>query len=157
MQTQISRDVHVATPIFSPIVGKYDSCKSTSRTLEIGAWKLKLMSIITACMICWQFYKGLTIVNYDSRTFLWHPSSSNLSDPWLGSNIVNIYCKYIFLFFKMGLSRPLFSLFSSFQYTVDSKQMFNKLCRWLDSNRGPLVLKATALPTEPHNHCPEQL
>ena len=30
------------------------------------------------------------------------------------------------LFFKkMGRSRPLFSLFSSFQYTVDSKQMFN--------------------------------
>ena len=26
----------------------------------------------------------------------------------------------------MGHSRPLFSLFSSFQYTVDSKQMFNK-------------------------------
>ena len=25
----------------------------------------------------------------------------------------------------MGHSRPLFSLFSSFQYTVDSKQMFN--------------------------------
>ena len=25
----------------------------------------------------------------------------------------------------MGQSRPLFSLFSSFQYTVDSKQMFN--------------------------------
>ena len=28
-------------------------------------------------------------------------------------------------FSKMGHSRPLFSLFSSFQYTVDSKQMFN--------------------------------
>ena len=32
-------------------------------------------------------------------------------------------------FFKMGHSRPLFSLFSSFQYTVDSKQMFNKFCQ----------------------------
>ena len=29
------------------------------------------------------------------------------------------------IFIKMGHSRPLFSLFSSFQYTVDSKQMFN--------------------------------
>ena len=27
--------------------------------------------------------------------------------------------------------------------------MFNKFCQWLDSNRGPLVLEATALPTEP--------
>ena len=32
--------------------------------------------------------------------------------------------------------------------------MFNKLCRWLDSNRRPLLSEATALPTEPHNHCP---
>ena len=35
--------------------------------------------------------------------------------------------------------------------------MFNKLCRWLESNRGPLVSEATALPTEPHNHCPISL
>ena len=31
--------------------------------------------------------------------------------------------------------------------------MFNKSCQWLDSNVGPLVLEATALPTAPH-HCP---
>ena len=52
----------------------------------------------------------------------------------------------------MGHSLPLFSLFSSFQYTIDSKQMFNIyiiFCQWLDSNRGPLVLEATPLPTEP--------
>ena len=44
-----------------------------------------------------------------------------------------------------------FSLFSSFQNTVDSKQMFNIIInfyRWLDLNRGPLVSEATALPTE---------
>ena len=49
----------------------------------------------------------------------------------------------------MGHSRPLFSLFSSFQYPVDSKQMFNKFCQRLESNRGPVVLEVTALPTEP--------
>ena len=49
------------------------------------------------------------------------------------------------IFFKIGHSRPLFSLFSSFQY---SWQRFNKFCRWLDLNRSPLVLEATALPTE---------
>ena len=37
----------------------------------------------------------------------------------------------------------------SIQLTLDSKQMFNKFCWWLDSNRGPLALQATALPTEP--------
>ena len=56
----------------------------------------------------------------------------------------------VFFFKKTGHCRPLFSLFSSFQYTVDRKQMFNiNFCRWLDSNRGPLVSEATALPTEP--------
>ena len=29
-------------------------------------------------------------------------------------------------FIKMGHPRPLFLLFSSFQFTVDSKQMFNR-------------------------------
>ena len=33
--------------------------------------------------------------------------------------------------------------------------MFNNFGRWLDSNRRPLVSEATALPTEPHNHCPK--
>ena len=32
---------------------------------------------------------------------------------------------FISFFKKMGNSRPLFSLFSCLQYTVDSKQMFN--------------------------------
>ena len=49
---------------------------------------------------------------------------------------------------KMGHFRPLFLYFRLFD-TVDSKQMFNKFCQWLDLNRGPLVSEATALPTEP--------
>ena len=52
-------------------------------------------------------------------------------------------------FLKMGHFRPLFSLFSSFLQTVNRKHMFNKSCRWLDSNPGPLVSEATALPTAP--------
>ena len=54
--------------------------------------------------------------------------------------------------FKMFFKWASFSLFLSFQHTVDSKQMFNiyiNFCQLLDSNRGPLVLEATALPTEP--------
>ena len=45
----------------------------------------------------------------------------------------------------MGHSRPLFSLFSSFLQTVNSKYMFNKSCWWLNLNPGPLVLEATTL------------
>ena len=60
------------------------------------------------------------------------------------------FCLFSSFYFKNGPSPASFSLFSSFQYTVDSKQMFNiNFCRWLDSNRGPLELEATALTTEP--------
>ena len=58
---------------------------------------------------------------------------------------------YIFIvFFKNGPFAASF-LFSSFLQTVNSKWMFNKSCRWLDSNQGPLVLEATALPTAPQS------
>ena len=57
--------------------------------------------------------------------------------------------RIIVILFKNGPSPASFSLFTSFQYTFDSKQMFNIIKFSLDSNRGPLVLEATALPTEP--------
>ena len=47
----------------------------------------------------------------------------------------------------MGHSRPLF--YFRILNTVDSKQMFYKIFRCLDSNRRPLVSEAAALPTEP--------
>ena len=50
---------------------------------------------------------------------------------------------------KTGHSLPRFLLFSSFLQTVN---MFSKNCRWPDSNPGPLVLEATALPTETTAH-----
>ena len=69
----------------------------------------------------------------------------------LGQFILNLFGPFIV--FLNGPFPASFSLFSSFQYTVDSKQMFNNFCRWLDWNLGPLVSEVTALPTEPHNHC----
>ena len=48
--------------------------------------------------------------------------------------------------FSLQLSRQfLFIFVFSIQLTVSKY----KICQWLDSNRGPLVLEATALPTEP--------
>ena len=60
----------------------------------------------------------------------------------------NSYCK---VFFKKKWPFPASYLYIYFRLfdIVDSKQMFNKICRWLDSNHGPLVSEATALPTEP--------
>ena len=50
-------------------------------------------------------------------------------------------------FFKKKWAIPsLFFLYFHLFNTVDSLQMFNKFCQRLDSNRGPLVLEATALP-----------
>ena len=42
-----------------------------------------------------------------------------------------------------------FSLFSSFQNSFWLLLIVNKICQWLDSNRGSLVSEATALPTVP--------
>ena len=62
----------------------------------------------------------------------------------------NFYQTSFSVFLKIGHSRSLFLYFRHIQYdTVDSKQTFYiKICRWLDSNHGPLVPEPTALPTE---------
>ena len=63
-------------------------------------------------------------------------------------------CYHIWLkvFFKSGPFPASFYLFLSFQYSsiqlIINKYSI-KFCRWLESNRGPLESKATALPTEP--------
>ena len=55
---------------------------------------------------------------------------------------------FVIFFYKLAIPGLFFLYFRLFNI-VDSKQMFNKFCQWLDSNRGPLVSEATALPTEP--------
>ena len=58
---------------------------------------------------------------------------------------------YFFLFFKPAISGLFFfyfRLFNTIQLTVDNKCSI-KFCRCLESNRGPLIPEATALPTEP--------
>ena len=55
--------------------------------------------------------------------------------------------KLLLMLVQLGLSRPLFiKVFSSFQYTWQRADV--NICQWLDSNRRPLVLEETALPTE---------
>ena len=53
-------------------------------------------------------------------------------------------------FFYKNRQFPAYFYFRRFN-TVDRKQMglYIKVCQLLDSNRGPLVLEATALPIEP--------
>ena len=51
--------------------------------------------------------------------------------------------------FFTGAFPASFSLFSSFHYSWEHIW----ICGWLDSNRGPLVSKATAQPTAPEPHC----
>ena len=77
---------------------------------------------------------------------------------WLVSNLGLLLCRKrplcplyhsrCFNIFLLGHSRPLF-LFSSFHYSWEHIW----ICGWLDSNRGPLVSKATAQPTAPEPHC----
>ena len=49
--------------------------------------------------------------------------------------------------FLMGHSRPLFRYFVfSIQLTLGKRKLYINIGSWLDSNRGPIVPKATALP-----------
>ena len=52
---------------------------------------------------------------------------------------------------KNGSVPASFSFIFVFFYKQLTVNKINKSCRWLDSNTGPLVLEATALPTAP-NH-----
>ena len=63
-----------------------------------------------------------------------------IRDPYVG----------LYFFLKMaipGLFFFYFRLFKTIQLTVNKCSV--KMCRCLDTNRGPLVSEATALPTEP--------
>ena len=80
----------------------------------------------------WKLFKILLHQNYDN---------------WIYST--RLYLITFNCFYAKKAIPGLFFLYFRLFNTVDSKQMFNKFCRWLDSNRGPLVLEATALPTEP--------
>ena len=55
------------------------------------------------------------------------------------------------VFFKWAIPGLFFFIFVFFntQLTVYKCSILINFCQWLDSNRGPLVLEATALPTEP--------
>ena len=58
----------------------------------------------------------------------------------------NMGARYIL--FKNGPFPASFSLFLSFQYSLQLT-MFNIIFKWLDLNCGTLVSEATTLPTEP--------
>ena len=61
------------------------------------------------------------------------------------------FCLFSSFYFKNGPSRPLFLYFRLFnsQLIVNKCSIeINNFFWWRDSNRGPLVLEATALPTE---------
>ena len=62
------------------------------------------------------------------------------------------------VFKKVGHSRPLLFIFVfSIQLIINklTNKCSIKFCRWLESNRGPLVSKATTLPTEPQPQTPK--
>ena len=58
-------------------------------------------------------------------------------------------CSQYFFLKKVGHPRPLFLYFRLFNTHLTVNICFCNFCQWLDSNSGPLVSEATALPTEP--------
>ena len=67
------------------------------------------------------------------------------------STLLKIFNFGFFLFFFWAIPGLFFFIFvfSTHSWQKTNVHYINKFCRWLDSNRGPLVLEATALPTEP--------
>ena len=68
----------------------------------------------------------------------------------LHQKIVNdcIWTVELSCFFKWAIP-GLFSLIFVFSIQLTLNKCSNFFCQWLDLNRGPLVMEATALPTEP--------
>ena len=90
------------------------------------------------------------------------PSSSKPDAPSTDTKIVTTrwsilgICQFFQLniwFYNLNLFLTFtaeFSLFSYFRYSWHRKQLFHQFfCQLLDLNRGPLVLAATGIPTEP--------
>ena len=67
-----------------------------------------------------------------------------------------LYKMYCFFFFKKwaipGLFFFIFRLFNTQLIVYNNYSILINFCQWLDSNCGPLVSEATALPTEPQPH-----
>ena len=91
---------------------------------------------------------------YSTYTGPWNKFNFDLSATknWIGigrCSAIPYYSKYETMYFlKLVYSRPLFRYFV---YSIQLKihLILNKICPWLDLNRGSLVSKATELPTEP--------
>ena len=84
-------------------------------------------------------------------TFYFYSKHGNRSGfepkPPIRNKKISLNCFFFFFKKKVDHSRPLFIYFRLLN-KVDNKCSI-KFCRWLESNRGPLVTKSTALPTEP--------
>ena len=103
-------------------------------------FKLTLLSL----SMCYLFYWSSCLLHKQSRC------QFNVSFTSLGPVTVSLSMCHIKLSTCFNVPFPTsFSLFLSFLITIPRKYGFNKSCRWLDSNRGPLVSEATALSTEP--------
>ena len=104
---------------------------------------------------------------FQVTTLIFFFSTENLISNWsfqfvflVPGNILDRKCKnsvikIVLIFFLTSGPFPasFYDWFSSFQYnwylTSKQRNVQYKFCRWLDSNRGPLVSEPTALPTEP--------
>ena len=71
------------------------------------------------------------------------------ANQWLSYTSRCHYLENLKFHFIIGQSRPLFSLFSSFQKLTENMSII-KICQWLDLNRRPLCQLS-------HNHCPKCL
>ena len=105
-----------ADPGSNPAIGNFHG-SFVYKNNCLGKTKINIQRLIGNChILCSLSLARLSVTRFESK---FHHFGKN-------SEVLGNFRRFVYFFFKkMGHSWPLFLYFSSFQYTVDSKQMFN--------------------------------
>ena len=123
-------------PLMWPITLKSSDRRFTSKDISI---RIKSFEMRETCSRCYKTFLEEILIFSKFRN-------------WKKLVLLLTTKSFFFFFLKKwaipGLFFLYFRLFNT-QLRVYKCSILINFCRWLDSNRGPLVSEATALPTEP--------
>ena len=124
---------------------------SNNWIFELGYWA----SNVCRCSSALSFFRCYQS-NGHTFEFIVFLGNTNIVQAILSTSAIRgpskIWFRFKLLFLKRaipGLFFFIFRLFNTQLIVYNNCSILINFCRWLDSNRGPLVSEATALPTEP--------
>ena len=121
---------------------------STKKLFSFGHWSERSLRMYCHSGV---FSTSLTDHWFDSRSSIemLNRKSREIENVFVPKQLSCLLDNWIMILFVKNGPFPAFFLYFRLFNTVDSKQMLDKACWWLDSNCRSLVSEATALPTEP--------